>query len=275
MFFIMIGPARLEFTRAAWSTPTLCRLSSVSIGGQYESKCSRRDYCRSATVVAAIIGLLAIRKRDKNLPSATPEVESRKTLARRVISQTTAMLFVDLMRLLYIASNDSVRAANAERHLEFVRFATEHLEELKSHFSRLSNAPGTDLEEQSCDLERQLSYMLNKLKTEQNPRQNYDDYFKKMRKIGGELHKFCMAALSDSYERSFERVLGNIDEQLTRKRPLDEIWSLRLDTQTKMVNTSRELGETGLYSIRDDMTHRMAIPYFIVDYKILRDLGPA
>jgi hypothetical protein len=221
----------------------------------------------SATVVAAIIGLFAIRKRDKNAPSAPPEVEGRKTLARRVISQTTAMLFVDLMRLLYIASNDSIRAANAGRHLEFVRFATEHLEELKSHFSRLSNALGTDLEEQSCDLERQLSYMLNELKTEQ--------------KIGGELHKFCMAALGGSYERSFERVLGKIDEQLIRKISaikkvaLDEIWSLRLDTQTKLLKTSREIEDTELYSIRDDMTHRMAILYFIVDYKILRDLGPA
>ncbi|MEK6322474.1 MAG: hypothetical protein AABN33_12410 [Acidobacteriota bacterium] len=234
----------------------------------------------SAAVVAAIIGLFAIRKRDRNSPSATPEIEGRKSLARRVISQTTAMLFIDLMRLLYIASNASVREANAGRHLEFVNFATEHLDELKSHFSRLSNALGTDLEEQSCELERQLSYMLNELKTEQDLRHGYDDYFEKMHKIGGELHKFCMAALGDSYERSFERVLGKIDEQLTRKRSaikkvaLDEVWSLRLDTQTKLLK-SRELGEAGLYSIRDDMTHRMAIQYFIVDYKILRELAAA
>jgi len=234
------------------------------------------------TIVAAIIaGMFAIRNRDKNSASTPAESENRNRLARRVISQTTAMLFVDLMRLLYIASNENVRDANSGRHLEFVNFATEHLNELKSHFARLSASLGADLEAQSCDLERQLSYMLNELKVDRDLSRRHHHYFEKMQKIGGELHKFCVAALGESYERSFERVRDKVNRRLTRNRAaltrpaIDEIWSLRLDTQTELLEMSRDLGETELYSIGDDMTHQMAILYFVVDYKILRELAAA
>jgi hypothetical protein len=234
------------------------------------------------TIIAAIIaGMFAIRKTDKSTAIRATEPEDRKPLARRVISQTTAMLFVDLMRLLYIASNDRVRNAHAGWHVEFVNFATQHLEELKSHFTRLSVSLGTELEAQSCDLERQLSYMLNKLKVEQDLSGECDEYFMRMHKIGRELHDFCMTALGESYERTFDRVREKVNRQLTENRSaitrlgLDQIWSLRLNTQTDLLETSRDLGETELYTISDDMTHQMAIPYFILDYKILRDLAAA
>lgn len=234
------------------------------------------------TIIAAIIaGMFAMRKTDKGAASTATEPEDRKRLARRVISQTTAMLFVDLMRLLYIASNKDVRNANAGWHVEFVNFANQHLGELKSHFTRLSVSLGTELEAQSCDLERQLSYMLNKLKAEQDLSGEYDEYFKRMHKIGRELHDFCMTALGESYERSFDRVREKVNRPLTENRlaikrmALDQIWSLRLTTQTELLETSRDLGQTELYTISDDMTHQMAILYFIVDYKILRDLAAA
>ncbi len=240
-----------------------------------------------ATIAAAIIaGMFASRKGKKDsttadLSSNPSKTENHRSLACRVISETMAMLFVDLMRLLYVASSDIARKANAGRHVEFIDFADLHLRNLESHISSRSVSLGADLAKDCCDLERQLSYMVNELKVEKDLTEEHTEYFAKMRKIGAELHKFCLAALSESYERTFKRVGAELDRVVTQNRwaikseALDEIWRLRLTTQSELLKASRELEEADLETIKDDMKHQAAITYFILDYKILREITAA
>jgi hypothetical protein len=226
------------------------------------------DYLQNCHYVTRFTDAKAYLKSAFAMPSH--DKETRKMLAGRKISETMTMMFVDLMRLLYVSTSDIAYKANVENYSKFTDLARLHLDNIKSHVSTFSASLDAELVEQSCDLERQLSYMLNELKSAPDLTLKNTVYFAQMRGIGEELHEFCLAALGKHYKQDADLVASKIEKALNQKetlseRPsLNEIFVLRLKIQSELL-----LKDSNIGSIKDDIKQRSGILYFVLDYLLL------
>jgi hypothetical protein len=195
------------------------------------------------------------------------------SLAGEAISQTMTMVFVDLMRLLYIASGKLAYAANADRYTEFTDVADQHFGDLRSRIATYSLALDTDSHEQINQLELRLSWMLGRLKRQPNAEGSHEAYFKKMQKTGETLKQFCEANVSEPYQIS-NRIAEAQIQRILKRHPLDlgsydETWQLRLETQTQLLKFVRTPDGDRVFTIHDDMDQILSILYFAIDYLLL------
>ncbi|CAN5157565.1 hypothetical protein BH23BAC1_BH23BAC1_26870 [soil metagenome] len=197
-----------------------------------------------------------------------------KNFAGRAISQTMAMLFVDIMRLLYLASSDSVNYANAGRFPEFIDVADQHFGDLRSRIAAYSLALNSTFLEQINQLELNLSWMLGRLKRKPNLSSSNENYFKRMRLIGDGLNSFCTSNATEQYKDSFENVVAKINSTLAGSslnlNSLDDVLRLRLKAQTDLLKAMSDSNGVRIFTIADDMDQKIAILYFIIDYVLLK-----
>jgi hypothetical protein len=198
------------------------------------------------------------------------------TYGVRAVTNTASMLFVDLMRLLYVASSDLARNANAERYHEFVDLAEQHLADFKSRKASFVTLFDQRFKEQLDSLEMRLSWMLGRLRIivrDHGPRvgTNRNHYYATMMKVADQLDELCSLAAIPDYDRIVESVCNNI-EVLVRTpgaveaKSLDSLWRLRLSVQSIL------LKGRSVRSIVEDMDHDFAVTYFAVDRQLLRHL---
>ncbi len=196
-----------------------------------------------------------------------------KSLAGRAISQTMAMVFVDLMRLLYVASSTLANFANADRYTNFTEVADQHFGDLRSRIATYSLALDTKSHEQINQLELRLSWMLGRLKREPNLSDSHEQYFEKMRQIGEGLNRFCIANATEQYKYSYENAVAKIKSTLEgfplNLNSLDDMFQLRLEAQTQLLKAMRESDGAQIFTIADDMDQNLAILYFVLDYLLL------
>src|SRR5258707_7345588 len=62
-------------------------------------------------------------------------IRNSETIACQALSQTTAAIFVDIMRLLYVVSGDAIRKANISSYSKFVRVLTDHFQDLDARIA--------------------------------------------------------------------------------------------------------------------------------------------
>lgn len=197
------------------------------------------------------------------------------TLARHIISQTMAMVFVDLMRLLYVATGDVARTVNAARYPEFINTAEQHFADLRSHIARFPTELNLQLHNLSIDIERRLSWALLKLKSGPDLPQNEDYYFKNMQELGQKLHSFCMNAIGEEYQIVAHQVAESLFCAIRNSgiavkiASLEEIFRLRLYVQSQILENSISVYGKRIFTIADDMDHNFGISYFILDQKLL------
>ncbi|HLL75616.1 MAG TPA: DUF4062 domain-containing protein [Pyrinomonadaceae bacterium] len=196
-----------------------------------------------------------------------------EVLAGRAISQTMAMVFVDLMRLLYVTSCNLANHANARRYPEFIEIADQHFGDLRSRIATYSLALNTESHEQINQLELRLSWVLGRLKRKPDLSNSYEEYFEKMRLIGDGLNRFCIANAGEQYKNSYENAVAKIKSTLEGFRlnlnSLDDLFQLRLKAQTHLLEAARESDGARIFSISDDMDQNFAILYFVLDYILL------
>jgi hypothetical protein len=84
--------------------------------------------------------------------------------ARLGVADTSAALFVDVMRLASVAASDAARIVNEARYAEFVDVADSHLAELRSAIPRVAPETDMDLIQQSSAVERSVGYLLVRLR---------------------------------------------------------------------------------------------------------------
>lgn len=202
--------------------------------------------------------------------SAPPDLSS---LAGRAISQTMAMVFVDLMRLLYVRSGTLAYNANAGRYTAFIEIADQHFGDLRSRIATYSLALDTKSHEEINQMELRLSWMLGRLKSQPNPAVSHEAYFQKMRKIGEALRRFCDANVSEQYQNCHQNAEAQI-ESILKRYPLDlsspdETWQLRLETQTQLLKAMPTSDGVQILTIHDDMDQNLAVLYFAIDYLLL------
>ena len=205
-----------------------------------------------------------------------PQSIERRIFGGQAISQTMAMLFVDLMRLLYVASSDVAKGANVERYVEFIRLADQHFDDLRSRIAASSVILDAHSHKQIDQLELRLSWMLGRLKNGPNLSGEYRSYFTKMMQIGTALHELCLGAAGEHYQSITTHVEENVERSLKQSRrgvgspSLNETFLLRLKLQTELLSESHELENSSISTIADDMDQDFAIRYFVLDYQLLR-----
>ena len=196
-----------------------------------------------------------------------------RILAGRAISQTVAMLFVDIMRLLYVASSDHASYANADRYSEFIDVADQHFGDLRSRIATYSLALDNTSHGQINQSELRLSWMLGRLKRKPDLTGSYEEYFERMRLIGDELNSFCTVNATEQYKNIYENVVAKIKSTMAvfpvNLNLLDDVWPMRLRFQTQLLEAARESDGARIYTIADDMDQNRAILYFVIDYVLL------
>jgi hypothetical protein len=206
-------------------------------------------------------------------------VRDRATIASQSLSQTMAMIFVDIMRLLYVASSNIIRQANVERYSEFISVLDRHLQDLDARMAGFSLELDAELREQIFQLRSNLSWMSDQLRLGPDLGSKSIEYFANVQKIGNRLDGFCLTTIGEQYGRVVENVQGKIEQALTQKHfalssmSLDDLCLLRFKIQDQLLEESRKSGEAMIFSIADDMDQGFATKYFVLDHILLSRSG--
>jgi|tagenome__1003787_1003787.scaffolds.fasta_scaffold20831542_2 hypothetical protein len=200
----------------------------------------------------------------------------REILAGEVISRAMAMVFVDIMRLIYVSSSKIAYQANAERYQEFIEMAEQHFDEMKSLVLRFTSDIGTDLHRLSCDIELQHSSMIRRLKRDPSLNAEKIHYLDKMCDVARQIEEFSLNTCEIYYSQSANHVRLMADEichghiSHFKTFSLDHVFRVRLRIQSEIIKNENVFYGFGLRSIAEDMVHKLAIPYFHVDFYLLK-----
>jgi hypothetical protein len=184
-------------------------------------------------------------------------------------------LFVDLMRLLGVASIDSVRSANFARYEEFIGMADRHLSDFRSAFARVASRLDDEAEIQSSLLEKRLSWMLGRLEGGPPVDSRNGGYFEVMQKVATDLHITLSSALGECYAKQVRRVEADLTEALQNGmqkntvESLDGLWRLRHNIQSRILATADQFGQRRIRSIIEDMDNQFGTLYFALDRALL------
>ena len=202
-------------------------------------------------------------------------VRDRATIASQALSQTMAMVFVDLMRLLYVASGNAIRKANIDRYAEFIGVLERHFQDLDARMTGFSLELNVEVRERVYQLRSNLSFMSDQLRLSPNPPGKNAEHFVKMEKIGSRLHDFCLAIGGEQYNDAVENVRAKFEQALMQEQAsissmsLDDVCFLRFKIQEQLLEESRKAGETSIFTIADDMDQGFATKYFALDQVLL------
>jgi hypothetical protein len=193
----------------------------------------------------------------------------RRSVAVRWIIELAAAVFVDEMRMLYVAASDLARAANAHRYVEFVGIAQAHFEDFKRQSERFYNDLEPEFINSITTIERRQSGMFDRLKFMPVP-EDALRYLPIMRATAELIHALCGPLLSDTaYAQNVELITRLGNDLLTSHAgswtpSLDMIWRIRLATQTEVLNRARSIR-----TIADDVDQSFSVTYFIIDRWLL------
>ena len=196
----------------------------------------------------------------------------RATIASQALSQTMAMVFVDIMRLLYVASG---HIANMDSYPKFITILERHFQDLDARMTGFSRELDTEVREQVYQLRTNLSFMSGRLMRSLNPPDNNINDFVSMEKIAKRLHDFCLLVGGEEYRDVVENVKAKFGQALMQNHSslnsmsLNNVCILRFKIQDQLLEESRKSGEAMIFTIADDMDHGFATKYFVIDYVLL------
>ena len=185
------------------------------------------------------------------------------------------MVFVDVMRLLYTDGGTLARTANANRRSMFVDVANQHFDDLRSHKAALAAALDAAVEVILTKVENRLSWLLTQLRQGNEPPQSYQRLFNVAEGLSENVHEILSVCLGDTYMNHFdhvERTLSHNQRAYSDSSGgdvTDSIFTIRLITQSQLLDEMRQSGGPDLRTIADDMDYDVAITYFLVDYHAL------
>ncbi len=192
--------------------------------------------------------------------------DSREAL--RSVTETLAMIFVDLMRLFYVSISEAAKSANADRYLEFLIISERHSRDLQAQY-HLFGSELAGIRIQIGKLDRRISWLMERFRVGSAViAQSVETVFNALSDMSGIINELCLESHPDVYAANQQRVRQYIDSRLgpaaTAKRtPIDDLFSVRLQTQSALLENDT------LRSIADDLDQRLGIPYFMIDHLLL------
>jgi hypothetical protein len=196
-------------------------------------------------------------------------------LVQLTITDTAAMIFVDIMRLLSVAGSDRAQIANADRYQEFVDIADLHLAELRAQLMRLTPNTSPDIGGLCLDVERRVAWVLTRLRRSPSLDRSWTEYANMMRELADTVH-ILNTALGQEYYLQRAREAGDVVDHVVQNMFSDGIPSdadtfvlMRFSIQSRVLVSIRESGPFAIATIRDDIDKRLAVPYFVIDRRLL------
>jgi TIR domain len=213
-------------------------------------------------------------RRNQRGDAPTVNLSEVRLVGGAAVAETVAMVFVDLMRLLFVASGGVARSANEHRYAAFIAIAERHVADLKSSIVQFASALDAAAHHRLVLLQRHFSFMLDRLRNGLDPREDMSECWRMIRQTRNEVDQFCSSVMAEPYGRlreTIERVLHDTGrhEQVLTGLPLDNIWRHRLATQSRVLEEHRNAGDTTIWSIANDMDQRFGVAYFIIDSLLL------
>jgi hypothetical protein len=196
-------------------------------------------------------------------------------LIQLTIADTAAMIFVDIMRLLCVAGSDLARTANAHRYQEFVDIADLHLSEFRAHLTRLTPTASSNIGGICLDVERRVAWVLTRLRRAPGLDRSWREYASIMRETADVVDALDTALGQEYYlQRAMETrdAVDHLVQSMFRGEiPPDAntFVRTRFSIQSMILVSIRESDPFAIATIRDDIDKRLAVPYFVIDRRLL------
>ena len=191
------------------------------------------------------------------------------------ISKRCAMVFVDIMRLLYVLHADKVSSTNIQRFESFLDVAFQHLYDLRSHIEGFAVAFEPQTHQKCRQIEQRLSWMLGRIKRGDEKYSGLRD-FPTMKKLAYSVDSFLQTSSDSAYSDTIQ-VGQNVVIKYTKNlakgvdhQNIDTIMSVRLQAQNDLIKSMN--CDDRKDSIIDDYDMVLALPYFVIDFLILSRL---
>jgi hypothetical protein len=189
-------------------------------------------------------------------------------------AQTTAMLIVDLMRMLYVMSNHEARLANMSRYSVFVDMANNHLSEMRSQAARFATQMPSDFLNLSAEIERNCAWVYGQLKGPPDVTQDIERCYKIMHRTASLTFKFCLDAIPEI----FSTVVRDVDDAMAKLSPPEspknvDLFRIRLNAQTQLLDNLKS-NPDNIRTIAHDVSQQFALHYFVIDYQLLNAIQP-
>lgn len=199
--------------------------------------------------------------------------------AYRALHGLLAASFVDVMRLLYVYSDEKAYRANVGRYEEFVDIAAMHVNDLRGTvqgFAAVIDPPAYTL----CrTVERRLSWMVRTLSVNRGGPGIYVRELDLMALTGRLLAEFIASEDSGRYSAAVhsaesallecgfapDRRLGSVPE---------EVMTYRLPAQSRMIRNNSNL-KPRVQGIYYDIDNELAMYYFALDQRLLAEIEGA
>ena len=190
-------------------------------------------------------------------------------------AQTKASLIVDLMRMLYVVSNDEARSANIDRYSVFVEMATNHFLELRSQSARFANQLPAELLNLSAIIERDCAWVFGQIKGPPDVTYDLDRCYDTMQRAASQTFDYCSRAIPDT----FPTIVRDVDAAmaavpLPQHADNTQLFRNRLSVQTRLLE-NQSSNPTEVRTIAHDVSQDVGLYYFVIDYRLLNVAEPA
>lgn len=184
------------------------------------------------------------------------------------ISQSIAVLIVDLLRISYVLSDRVAFQINGSRLPKFISMAEHHLVELKDEIHRASRQYDSSSTHQMKEIERCCQGVLSHLKTREDLAFSLAVCFRALRDVSGLAFAFFRASIKRTLTDN-ELLVAKAFEHASISQ-LSPIWQQRLAIQQNLIDLTQST--IGVPSIAHDVSHALSIAYFLIDHRLFSEL---
>jgi len=199
---------------------------------------------------------------DAAIHLTTPEEDAINQAHHADVLVPAAMVFVDVMRMLYTMAAPQARAVSVHRFAEFIRIAEQHWGVLRTHITLYATMLPPPSRTSAANIDRRLSGLLSKCNS--GPDLSVRELLlaldlarktaSTIEELGGRLPDY-LASRSDVHRLAMA----------SNPATIDECFSVRLHLQNQLLRA-----RTDLQTIADDMDLKLALGYFAIDHELLR-----
>jgi hypothetical protein len=193
------------------------------------------------------------------------EAGSSGVLASALLAESFAMLHVDLMRLVVVLFDSTVRAQNHHRLSEFFDVADEQIDALDLQLTGSGRAVPEPTLREAGSLRRNLVRTLQALKhAERNI--GVQSIVKNLHDVGERIDALLRHSTPSQHRDSVSAVRTALDGvPAVDGSRIEQIARRRLRAQSNLLRSSP------LRSIAEDFDQTLALPYFLIDLFLLRE----
>ncbi len=195
--------------------------------------------------------------------------------ARNSIADGATAVFVDVMRLACVSGSPAARRANEPRYPEFVDIADQHLSDFRGYIARLSADRDAEFPRRCVDVESSLAWAVTRLRRTSVLGTPWAEFVQILWKLAARVDALAAMASPEYYATRVDEVASIVKSEESSMLPAalrdpDLFVHRRFATQSEVITWLKHTAALAIATIHDDMDRVLAIPYFTIDYHLLR-----